>query len=304
MAKVRFAIRSVLERCLDGHDLGVDDAVLLCGVAGDELEALRVTASALRAEQVGETVTYVVNRNINFTNVCIKTCSFCAFARHPRSEEGYFLSEAEVVRLAVEARDLGATEVCLQAGLAPRLADGTRTGGGSTAGGSAAGGRVYVDLCRALKHAAPELHVHAFSPEEVKYGAALARMPIRDYLIELMDAGLGSLPGTSAEVLDDNVRRVISPSRMSTSEWLDVIRTAHEIGLPTTATLMFGHVESDLERMRHLDLLRSVQRRRAGLPNSCRFRSCTSKPRCFALCRVPGRVPPARTWSPCLPSPA
>ncbi len=192
-------------------------------------------------------VTYVVNRNINFTNVCVKACTFCAFARNHRSEKGYFLDRDEVVRRAVEARDLGATEVCLQAGLAPGM-----------------DGRLYIDLCRAVKAAAPELHLHAFSPEEVKYGAGLTGMTIRAYLEELKDAGLGSLPGTSAEVLDDAVRDKIAKGRISTAEWCDLIRTAHELGLPTTSTLMFGHLETDAERMGHLALLRSIQEETGG----------------------------------------
>ena len=241
------AVRAVLERCLEGHELDVEGAVFLCGAAGADLEALRATADAMRARQAGDEVAYVVNRNINFTNVCVKSCTFCAFARNHRSEKGYFLDTEEVVRRAVEARDLGATEVCLQAGLAPGM-----------------NGRLYIDLCRAVKAAAPELHLHAFSPEEVKYGASLAGIPIRAYLEELLAAGLGSLPGTSAEVLDDAVRARIAPGRISTAEWVDVIRTAHALGLPTTSTLMFGHVETDLERMRHIELLRSIQKETGG----------------------------------------
>ena len=228
LAGARPEIRALLDAALEGREIGVDEAVALCGAAGADLDALRATADALRREQAGDEVAYVVNRNINFTNVCVKSCSFCAFARNHRSEKGYFLDRDEVVRRAVEARDLGATEVCLQAGLAPGM-----------------DGHLYADLCRAVKAAAPELHLHAFSPEEVKYGAGLAGMPIRAYLEELKDAGLGSLPGTSAEILDDAVRARIAPGRISTAEWCDVIRTAHSIGLPTTSTLMFGHLETD-----------------------------------------------------------
>jgi FO synthase subunit 2 len=179
--------------------------------------------------------------------VCTKACRFCAFARTQRSTEGYFLDVDEVVRRAVEARALGATEVCLQAGLAPGL-----------------DGRFYVDLLRAVKAAAPDVHVHAFSPEEVKYGAGLLGVPIPAYLAELQAAGLGSLPGTSAEVLDDGVRGRISPGRITTAEWIEVIQSAHRLGLPTTSTLMFGHVESDAERMGHLGLLRTLQRESRG----------------------------------------
>jgi 7,8-didemethyl-8-hydroxy-5-deazariboflavin synthase CofH subunit len=239
--------RALLEKSLAGAELGWEDAVSLCQVEGAALEALCAVADALRSEQAGDVVTYVVNRNINFTNACVKACRFCAFARGHRSEEAYFLGEDEVVRRAVEARDLGATEVCVQAGLAPGI-----------------DGRLYVTLCRAIKAAAPALHVHAFSPEEVKYGAGLAGISIRAYLQELKDAGLGSLPGTSAEVLDDAVRAKIAPTRITTAEWIDVVRTAHSVGLPTTSTLMYGHIETDAERMRHLDLLRSIQKETGG----------------------------------------
>ena len=239
--------RALLEKSLAGEELRWEDAVLLSRVVGASLEALRLVADRMRAAQAGDTVTYVVNRNINFTNACVKACRFCAFARGHRSEEAYFLGEDEVVRRAVEARDLGATEVCVQAGLAPGI-----------------DGRLYVRLCRAIKAAAPELHVHAFSPEEVKYGAGLAGVPIRAYLEELKDAGLGSLPGTSAEVLDDAVRARIAPTRITTKEWIEVVTTAHSLGLPTTSTLMYGHVESAAERMRHLDLLRSIQKETGG----------------------------------------
>jgi FO synthase subunit 2 len=237
----------VIHACLDGRELDVGGAVLLCSAEGDDLQALREAADTLRRAQAGDEVGYVVNRNINFTNVCVKSCTFCAFARNHRSEKGYFLDRDEVIRRALEARDLGATEVCLQAGLAPGM-----------------DGRLYIDLCRAVKTAAPELHLHAFSPEEVKYGASLAGISVRAYLAELKDAGLGSLPGTSAEILDDAVRARIAPGRITTAEWCDLIRAAHELGLPTTSTVMFGHLETDEERVRHMALLRSIQKETGG----------------------------------------
>jgi FO synthase subunit 2 len=174
-------VRAILDRCLDGGELAVADALVLCAVNGRALHALLAVADELRRRQAGDEVTYVINRNVNFTNVCVKACRFCAFSRTQRSDEGYFLDVAEIVRRCVEARDVGATEVCIQAGLAPGI-----------------DGRFYVELVRAIKRAAPELHLHAFSPEEVKYGAELRDQPIRDFLAELRDAGLGSLPGTSA----------------------------------------------------------------------------------------------------------
>jgi FO synthase subunit 2 len=240
-------VRAMLEACLQGGRLAVEDAVRLCGVHGADLQALIAVADHLRHEQAGDVVTYVVNRNINFTNVCVKACKFCAFSRTNRSEEAYYLDSDEVVRRALQAQEVGATEVCIQAGLPPRAQP-----------------NLYLDLLRAVKAAAPGLHVHAFSPEEVKYGAELAQQSLGDYLQSLKDAGLGSLPGTSAEILDDRVRKRLAGGRITTAEWIDVITTAHRVGLPTTATIMYGHIESDEERMRHLDLLRSIQEDTGG----------------------------------------
>jgi 7,8-didemethyl-8-hydroxy-5-deazariboflavin synthase CofH subunit len=240
-------VRRVLDRALEGRDVEVDDAVLLCGVRGASLHALVAVADELRREQVGDQVGYVVNRNVNFTNVCVKACRFCAFSRTRRSEEGYFLPTEEIVRRALEAQAFGATEICIQAGLAPGV-----------------DARFYIDLVRALKAAAPELHVHALSPEEVKFAATESGWSFRRVLEEMKEAGLGSLPGTSAEVLDERVRARIAPGRITTAEWVDVVTTAHAVGLRTTSTIMYGHVETDVERMRHLALLRSIQRETGG----------------------------------------
>jgi 7,8-didemethyl-8-hydroxy-5-deazariboflavin synthase CofH subunit len=239
--------RAILDGCLEGRELAWQDAVTLEAAEGPDLEALRAAADEMRSRQAGEVVTYVVNRNVNFTNACLKTCHFCAFSRLQRSEEAYFLREEEIVRRALEARALGATEVCIQAGLAPGMSP-----------------RLYVDLTRALKRAAPDLHLHAFSPEEVKYGAKLAGVSRAAYLAELRDAGLDTLPGTSAEILDDEVRDRIAPGRITTAEWIEVIRAAHALGLRTTSTIMFGHVEDAGHRARHLDTLRTLQRETGG----------------------------------------
>lgn len=241
------ALRDILERSLEGAEVSIADGVALSDARGTDLHALCLVADALRREQVGDRVTYVVNRNINFTNVCIKNCKFCAFARTVRSEQGYFLPHDEIARRVQQAWEMGATEVCLQAGLSPNLT-----------------GDSYIDLCRVVKEAAPDIHIHAFSPEEVKFGASLKRIPFGAYLAELKDAGLGSLPGTSAEILDDRLRKTISPTRITTSEWLEVITAAHRLGIPTTSTMMFGHLESVEDRMRHMDLLRRVQRDTGG----------------------------------------
>jgi FO synthase subunit 2 len=240
-------VRQALDRALDGGEVTVDDGFALAGATGRELSALTLVADELRARQAGDVVTYVVNRNINFTNVCIKHCTFCAFSRDHREEEGYFLPLEEVIRRAREARDLGATEVCMQAGLAPKL-----------------DGRFYIELCRAVHDALPDLHIHAFSPEEVLYGVTRSGMPVAEYLGELRAAGLGTLPGTSAEILDDEVRDRISRGRISTGQWLEIITTAHRLGIRTTSTMMYGHVETPAHWVRHMALLRDVQKDTGG----------------------------------------
>jgi 7,8-didemethyl-8-hydroxy-5-deazariboflavin synthase CofH subunit len=240
-------IADALETSLEGHDLVEEQIVNLFSATGSDFHALLMAADFLRSETVGERVTYVVNRNINFTNVCVKRCSFCAFSRTYHSHEGYYLPVDEIVRRAREAREYGATEVCMQAGLPPDME-----------------GDFYIRLCRAVKEALPELHIHAFSPEEILYGSQRSGMSIKDYLRELKDAGIGSLPGTSAEILDDDVRGRISPGRISTAQWIGVITTAHSLGIPTTSTIMYGHLETDRHCAQHLLLLRDLQRRSGG----------------------------------------
>src|SRR5690242_8502949 len=197
----------VLDRALCGQDISVDDAARLFDSDGSDLLAMIAAADVLRARTVGDVVTYVVNRNINFTNVCVKACGFCAFSRGHLAEEGYYLPVEEIIRRAQEAHELGATEVCVQAGLAPGM-DGWH----------------YVNLCRALKEALPDLHIHGFSPEEVLYGSSLTGVSIRDYLVALKEAGVGSLPGTSAEVLVDEIRQQVSPGRIGTKQWMELIQ--------------------------------------------------------------------------------
>ncbi|MGZ9243856.1 MAG: 5-amino-6-(D-ribitylamino)uracil--L-tyrosine 4-hydroxyphenyl transferase CofH [Candidatus Binatia bacterium] len=239
---------TILDRALAGQDLSVDEATTLFEADGSDLLAILAAADQLRAQTVGDVVSYVINRNINFTNVCVKQCGFCAFSRGHLAEEGYFLPIEEIIRRATEARDLGASEVCIQAGLAPGM-DGWH----------------YVTLCRAVKEALPELHIHGFSPEEVLYGSTLTGASIRDYLLALKDAGVGSLPGTSAEVFVDAVRQRISPGRITIDNWIEVVQTAHEVGIPTTSTIMYGHIETARHRAIHLSVLRDVQKRTGGI---------------------------------------
>lgn len=240
-------VQRILARALDGHEVSVEDGLTLAETRGRDLAALTVVADELRRRQVGDVVTFVVNRNVNFTNVCIKHCTFCAFSRDHREEEGYFLPVEEVVRRCEEAWSLGATEVCIQAGLPPKL-----------------DGRHYIDLTRAIKRALPDIHLHAFSPEEVLYGSVRSGLPIREYLTELRAVGLGTLPGTSAEILDQDIRDVIARGRITVAQWIDVITTAHSLGIRTTSTIMYGHVETTAHWVRHMDLLRSIQKETGG----------------------------------------
>ena len=240
-------VRAVLGRLLDGGELSVEDGIGLTEVAGRDFMALTLVADEMRRRQAGDIVTYVVNRNINFTNVCIKHCTFCAFSRDHREEEGYFLPMDEVVRRALEAWEMGATEVCIQAGLPPKLE-----------------GSYYIDLCRAIKAAIPEMHLHAFSPEEILYGSTRSGLPIPEYLSALKAAGLGTLPGTSAEVLDQEVRDVIARGRITVEQWIEVITSAHAQGIRTTSTIMYGHVETPAHWIRHMNLLRDIQKDTGG----------------------------------------
>jgi FO synthase subunit 2 len=240
-------VARILDRALDGQDISVDEAVTLFGANGPSLTATIQAADELRRRTVGDVVTYVINRNINFTNVCIKHCGFCAFSRDHREEEGYFLPMEEVIRRVREAYDLGAREVCVQAGLPPKM-----------------DGYYYVDLTKAIKREMPDMHIHGFSPEEVLYGAVRAKCSIEEYLRALKDAGVGSLPGTSAEILDQEIRDKISAGRITKEQWVDVITTAHRVGIRTTSTIMYGHIETPRHVAAHIGLLRDIQKDTGG----------------------------------------
>jgi 7,8-didemethyl-8-hydroxy-5-deazariboflavin synthase CofH subunit len=269
-------VRRILGGILDGAELGVDDAIVLAAARGRELAAVGAVADEMRRRQAGEVVTFVVNRNVNFTNVCIKHCTFCAFSRDHREEEGYLLPTEEVVRRAQEAWDLGATEVCIQAGLPPKL-----------------DGRYYIDLCRAIKAVLPDIHLHAFSPEEILYGTVRSGMSIKEYLSELKAAGLGTLPGTSAEILDQDIRDVIARGRITVAQWLEVITTAHALGIRTTSTIMYGHVETTAHWVRHMALLRSVQKETGGFTEFVPLSLIHSEAPMYAKKLVPGVRPGA-----------
>ena len=222
-------------------------ALALMTAEGADLEAVCRLADDLRRDAVGDTVTYVVNRNINFTNVCYTGCRFCAFAQRKTDADAYSLSFDEIQTRAREAVALGATEVCIQGGIDPELP-----------------GSTYADIARAVTEAAPELHIHAFSPMEIMNGVARTGRSIRDFLLELKEAGLDSLPGTAAEILDDDVRWILTKGKLPTSQWIEVVSTAHEVGLPTTSTMMYGHVDQPAHWVQHLKVIANIQRSTGG----------------------------------------
>jgi 7,8-didemethyl-8-hydroxy-5-deazariboflavin synthase CofH subunit len=236
-----------LEKVLAGVDLGLEEGVTLAEVEGEDLLALVRVADELRRRVVGDRITYVVNRNLNFTNVCIVGCAFCGFGRGADAPDAYFHSTDTLVAKSVEAVERGATEVCIQGGL-PKDLD----------------GYYYVGLLRAIKARLPDLHVHAYSPMEITYGVEKTRLPLREYLLMLKEAGLNSIPGTAAEILDDEVRRSLSPNKLKVRQWIEIIRTAHSLGIPTTSTMMYGHTELPEHWVKHLLLLRDIQKDTGG----------------------------------------
>ena len=243
-------IRSSLEKVVatqDGGNLSPEECYALADAQGENLLGLLVAANILRAELAGNIVTYVVNRNINFTNICFVGCKFCAFSRGPREEDAYFHDLDAMAEKTVEAWQLGATEVCIQGGLPRDLPK-----------------YYYRDILRAVKRAVPQMHIHAFSPMEIVYGVELTGMPLAEYLAMLRDNGLGTLPGTAAEILDDRIRHVLSANKLSTAQWIEVIRSAHRAGIRTTSTLMYGHAETPWHWVRQMRLLRDIQSETGG----------------------------------------
>ncbi|KRB84976.1 2-phospho-L-lactate guanylyltransferase [Sphingomonas sp. Root710] len=243
-------IARIVERARTGDRLDEAWIVRLFEVDGPDVALIADAADALRREVVGEAVSFVVNRNINYTNICLFKCGFCAFSKGSTREmrgRAYRLDLGEVGRRAAEAAERGATEVCLQGGIHPDY-----------------DGNTYLDVLRAVREAAPSIHIHAFSPLEVTHGASTLGLPLEDYLIRLKCAGLSTLPGTAAEILDDEVRAILCPDKLSTDEWLEVMRTAHRAGLRSTATIMFGHVDGYEHWARHLLRVRDLQAETGG----------------------------------------
>ena len=240
-------VSEALDDALYGKKISAAQGEVLFGAKGFDFHMVGMVADHLRKESVGDTVTYVVNRNVNFTNVCVKQCGFCAFSRDFREEQGYMLPVTEIVRKAKEAHEMGATEVCIQAGLPPDM-----------------DGGLYESICTAIKDEIPSMHIHGFSPEEVLYGALKSDTSVREFLGRLKEAGVGTLPGTSAEILDQKMRDEISPGRITVEQWIDVIKTAHRLGIRTTSTMMFGHGETISHKAHHIKLLRDIQDETGG----------------------------------------
>lgn len=245
-------VARILERASLGVPLGEDEIARLFRARGDDFHAICEAADRLRQAVNGDTVTYVVNRNINYTNICYFRCQFCAFAKGKMSESlrgtPYDLGLDEIQRRVREAWDRGATEVCMQGGIHPEYT-----------------GETYLRIVRATKEAVPQIHVHAFSPLEVAQGAETLGVPITEFLIRLKEAGLGTLPGTAAEVLDDEVRKTLCPDKLTTDKWLSVVEKAHRVGFKTTSTIMYGHIDGPRNWARHLIRLRELQRKTGGI---------------------------------------
>ncbi len=239
-------IRNILEKSIE-KEISTDDAKKLMKTGGKELQALLLTADLLRENLVGNDVTFIQNWNINFTDICSGNCGFCAFKKDPGDGDAYFLGIDEMVERTKNAVKDGAIEVCIQGGLHPDI-----------------DAYFYQDILLKVKEAVPDVHIHAFSPMEIFYGASKAQLSIEETLKMLKEAGLGSMPGTAAEILDDDIRSVICPGKLKTDEWVDVIETAHKTGVPTTCTMMYGHIEGIEHRVEHLEILRNIQKKTGG----------------------------------------
>ncbi len=241
-------IETILDRAMCGYDLSPEEGVILLKQNNpDAIALIRNTADQLRLSQAGSTVTYVVNRNINFTNICEQHCSFCAFRRDQGEPGAYWLDSAEILSKATNGVERGATEICMQGGLNLQA----KLNGKSLP--------YYLRLLETINQKFPDLHLHAFSPQEVQFIAREDDLSYAEVIAALRDAGVDSMPGTAAEVLDDDVRRILCPEKINTATWLEIVSTAHQLGVPTTSTMLSGHIETPEQQMQHLNELRSLQ---------------------------------------------
>lgn len=241
-------VDAILDHALAGYDISEAEGILLLQQTDpDILAAIQETADELRKRQVGDTVTYVINRNINFTNICEQHCSFCAFRRDEGETGAYWLDLNQILEKTTDAVQRGATEICMQGGLNPKA----KLNGTSL--------DYYLNIIKGIKNTFPQLHLHAFSPQEVQFIAREDGLTYTEVIAALQDAGVGSMPGTAAEVLDDEIRKVICPEKIDTATWLEIIGVAHKLGLPTTSTMLSGHIETPEQQIKHFSLLRKLQ---------------------------------------------
>ncbi len=249
MINLKTTVETISDKAQRGNELSVSEGIFLLKSQDPQARLkIKQAADLLRQKQVGDTVTYVVNRNINFTNICEQHCSFCAFRRDEGETEAFWLTIDQIIEKAADAVSKGATEICMQGGLNPRAKyQGTSLG-------------YYLQLVSYLKNQFSELHLHAFSPQEVQFIAREDGLSYEDVIIALRDAGVGSMPGTAAEVLEDEVRQVICPEKIKTATWLEIVSTAHRLGMPTTSTMLCGHIETAQQQINHLEKLRTLQK--------------------------------------------
>lgn len=243
---IKTRTEKILEKAMD-EPINNEEAFYLMNVKGRDLQALLIAADTVRESEAGDRVTYIENWNINFTNICSGQCGFCAFKRDDLDGDAYYLETERILEIARKAVENGARELCIQGGLYPGLDT-----------------YFYEDLVRTIKSELPHVHLHSFSPMEVYYGARNAELSIEEALRILKRAGLGSMPGTAAEILNDDIRAVICPTKLRTGEWVEVIETAHRVGIPTTCTMMYGHIDGPEHRVEHMDILRQIQERTGG----------------------------------------
>lgn len=247
MGDIDPAVSRILDRAMSGSEITPEEALTLFETRGKELHAVLKTADAIRQEKNGDAVTFVVVRNINFTNICYTGCRFCGFARRKDDPEAEFLSLEEIARRAEEARQRGATEVCIQGGLHPNIP-----------------GTWYRDILTAIKNRVPDIHIHAFSPFEIQYGSDKMGVNAETFLRMLKDHGLGTIPGTAAEILDVEVRRTLTKNKLSAEAWIDIVKTAHRLGIRSTATIMYGHVDCPKHWAAHFKTIRDIQKETGG----------------------------------------
>jgi len=248
ISKVNGTTSRIIDKAFAGEEVTIEDGEHLFNIKDlDELSALAIAADELRKEDVGDIITYVINRNINFTNICNVYCGFCNFMAPEGDERAYFLTMEEIAQKTIEARENGATEVCMQGGMHPDI-----------------DGNFYIEIIKTVKKAVPDMHTHAFSPFEIHYGAKTLNISEEDFIKRLKDVGHDTFPGTAAEVLDEEVRKIIAPRKIPTQVWIDVVKKAHKAGMRTTSTIMYGHMDKPYHWARHLGILRDIQKETGG----------------------------------------